>query len=53
MTLLASQQQKNLPPVGLDLMITGSRDYCWFKSPMLNQLSQLCIDWEKLEWKIY
>ena len=30
---------KKLPPVGLDLMITGSRDYHWFKSLMLNQLS--------------
>ena len=26
---------ESYPPVGLDLMITGSRDYHWFKSLML------------------
>ena len=30
---------KKLPPVGLELMITGSRDYQWFMNPVLNQLS--------------
>ena len=37
MELLASKDftpSKKLPPVGLDMMITGSRDYCWFKGPM-------------------
>ena len=42
MTILASKEltaAKRLPPVGLHLMITGSRDYYWFKNLMLNQLS--------------
>ena len=42
MAILASEDfiaVKKLPPVGLDLMITGSRDYHWIKSLMLNQLS--------------
>ena len=30
---------KLLPLMGLNLVITGSRDYHWFKSLMLNQLS--------------
>ena len=36
MAILASKDltaAKKLSPVGLDLMITGSRDYYWFKSP--------------------
>ena len=42
MTIFASKDitaVKKLPPVGLDLMITGSRDYDWLKSLMLTQLS--------------
>ena len=42
MAVLASQDLatvKKLPPVGLDLTVTGSKEYYWFKSPMLNQLS--------------
>ena len=41
MPILASKDltaTKKLPAVGLNLIISGSRDY-WFKSPMLNQLS--------------
>ena len=40
MAILASKDftaAKMLPPVGLDLVITGSGDYHWFKSPVLNQ----------------
>ena len=30
---------KMLPPVGLKMLITGSRHYCWLKSLTFNQLS--------------
>ena len=42
MAILASKDftaAKMLPPVRLNLMITGSRDFNRFKSLMLNQLS--------------
>ena len=41
MAILASKgfTAKKLPPVGLDLMITESRNCHWFKSLNLNQLS--------------
>ena len=42
MTIFASKdlsRAKKLPPMGLDLMITRSRDYYWFKSLMLKLLS--------------
>ena len=32
------RSKKKLSPVGLDLMITGSRDYYWFDCLMFNQL---------------
>ena len=36
---LAAAAARILPPVGFDLIITGSRDYHWSKSLLLNQLS--------------
>ena len=42
MAILASKDftaATKIPSVGLNLMITGARDYYWFKSLMHNQLN--------------